>query len=249
VRRRDVLKGAALAAAGSFVSLRASASKGEAKTVQTLTSERYSGKTGRLSVELHVYPDKDGKLRERFRELVEDWEARNWDLYRPIEAVSYEPLMEDGEPWLVHEAWKPISKDNLSTLFTPSMEIFRNHRWDLIERAVNLRENGYWRQEYLPKAPRGLDGGGMSPATAYWLTFKRVVRKRLHKVVVRFEAVPLADIRRYLGVTSPEYDRLEENLVALEALRNAGKLTPRAYYELRIKRLDRLEELETEFLS
>jgi len=244
MKRRDMLKGVAVAAAGTFISLRAT--KGEAKTVQTLTSETYSGETRRMKVELHVYPDKDGKFNGRFQELVEDWWQRNDEHFRPVEAIAFEPLMEDGEQWLVHSAWKSVSKDNLSTLYTEGRNIFREHRWSVIDRAVYLREMGYWRQEYGPQFKGMLDGGGMSPGTAHWRMFRRVVRKRLHKVVVRFEAVSLADIERY---SDGEYGQLELEALVWEDLRKEGKLTPRTYFEQQNERFDRLGQLEVEALE
>ena len=202
-------------------------------------------------VELFVYPEQGGPLKPRFQELIEEWERANGGM-RPIEAVSFEPQMEDGSPWLVHPAWKPVSKDNLSTLYTESRIIFRKRRWDIIERAINLRENGYWRQEYLPQmptGPRSLDGGGASPAYSHMLMFRRIARKRLYRVVVRFEAISLVELRRFLGATAPEYARLEDELEGLENLRKAGKLTPRAYYKGRVKRWGRMDQLETAALA
>ncbi len=260
MKRRDVLKGAAVVAASTFISSRVLAylvdgqlrvTKGEAKTVKTLTSETYNGETRRLRVELHVYPNKEGKFSARFQELVEDWEQRNGDHFRPIEAVIFEPLMEDGEQWLIHPSWERevafgFKDDNLSTLYTEGRNIFRDHLWRVIERAINLREMGYWRQEYQPQFEGAIDGGGMSPGWAHWLMFRRVARKRLHKVVVRFEAVSLTELRRLLGATAPEYARLEDEVEALEALREKGKLSPRAYYT---GRFDRLGQLEAEALG
>jgi len=191
---------------------------------------------------LHVYPNGDGKFAQGFQEAVEHWEGFYGEHLRPIEAVLFELLMEDGEPWLIHPSWNPPSKDKPSMLYTEGHNIFRDRRWDLIDRAIDLRANAYWRQEYLPKAPRGLDGGGMSPAASYWLQFHRVVRARLHHVTVRFEALPLVDLDRHSG---GEYGWLELELLALEDLRKAGKLTPRGYYRLRNERIERLVQIET----
>lgn len=242
MRRRDVLKGAAVVAGVAVVGLPVVA---EGK-VTHLMSETYNDKDRRMRVELYVYPDADGKFKGRFQERVEDWE-RQRRAWRPVEAVTFEPQMEDGSPWLVHEAWKPVAKDNLGQLHTLARNIFRERRWDIIERAINLREMGYWRQEYLPQmptGPRSLDGGGMSPAMSHLLMFRRGVRARLYRVAVRFEAIPLSELRRHLGATDPEYARLEDELEALKNLNKKGKLIPRAYYKGRVKRWDRLAELE-----
>jgi hypothetical protein len=249
MKRRDVLKGAAVAAGVAVVGLGLPKVVG-AETAQTLTSEVYDGKTRRMKVELHVYPDKDGKFSGRLQELVEDWQQRS-ERFRPTGKVTWEPVLQDGTPWLVHSAWLPASEDNLSVLLSESRDIFREHRWDLIQRAINLREMGYWRQEYgsMYQDAHSLGGGGMSQGWGDFLMYRRVVRKRLYKVVVRFEAVSLAEIRRYLGVTNPEYDRLEGEIDALEALRADGKLTPRTYYEKRNERFERLAQIETAALS
>lgn len=257
MRRRDVLKGAALVAAGSFVSFRALAKKGEAKTVQTLMSETYNGETRRMRVELHVYRDEDGKFRDRFQELVEDWEARTgsptplrpFEGFHPVGKVTWEPVMEDGEPWLIHPSWDPPSEDNPAVLVSNVHYVFRERRWVLIQRAVDLRQHAYWRQEYLPKAPRGLDGGGMSPGMAYYRMYCRVARSRLHKVIVRFEAIPKAELRRYLGATEPEYAWLQDEVEALDKLYRNEKLTTRTYLRCRQERWDRMDELETAALG
>ncbi len=239
MKRRDVLKGAAAVAGAAVVGLPAMA---EGK-VPPLLSTTYNGQDRRMMVELHVYPDADGKLKGRFQELIEEWE-RIHEGFRPVEAVLFEPQTEDGSPWLRHPAWEPLSEDTLSMLYTESRIIFREKRWGVIERAINLREMGYWRQEYGPQFEGMIDGGGMSPGTSHLLMFRRVARARLHHVVVRFEAIPLSELKRYCGAVVPGYAELEDEVEALEALRAKGKLSPRAYYQLRNERFDKLGQIE-----
>ena len=220
----------------------------EAKKVLPLSNTTY--KDCRMKVELFVYPEHpDMKLGPRFQELVEEWERVHSDFTGAIETVTFEPELEDGSPWLLHKSWKPPSKDKPSLLYTESRNIFRDRRWDIIDRAINLREMGYWNQEYRAQFEGQISGGGGSPGYMHLKMFRRVTRARMHHVVVRFESIPLSELRRYLGATAPEYARLEDGLAALEDLRKAGKLTPRAYYRLRNERLDRLEQLETAALQ
>lgn len=214
----------------------------EAKDREEVLKDTYQG--GRSSSWLRVLPNDKGKFSPHFQQLIEGWEKATSGHMRPVGKVTWEPLMEDGEPWLIHEAWDPPSEDNPAVMFTDAYEVFRNRRWQLIDRAVNfLRANAYWRQEYLPRAPQGLDGGGMSPATAYWRTFQRVVRKRLARVRVRFESISLTALNRH---SDGEYGGLELSLLGWEDLRKAGKLTPRGYYEQRNEWLDKLRAIEAE---
>ena len=92
----------------------------------------------------------------------------------------------DGQGWTQFSE----SLGSPTTLYTPAGTIFRCRHWDIIDRAVYLRTNAYWRQKYLPKmvsGPASLAGGGMSPATSHYLMFQRVARSRLHRIEVRFE--------------------------------------------------------------
>lgn len=250
MKRRDVLKGAAVVAGAAVVGLPAVA-KGEALPLLNTT---YSGKTRRMMVELFVYPKQGGPLKPRFQELIEEWERTNAD-FRPIEAVFFGPQTEDGSPWLVHPAWdrEPMSKDNLSLLHTESRIIFRDRRWDIIERAIDLREMGYWRQKYMPEiqsyGAAGLAGGGMSFGTSYYRMFRRAARNRLYRVRVHFEAIPLSEFRRFLGVTAPEYARLQDELEGLVNLHKKGKISPQAYLKGRMERYERMEQLEAAALK
>ena len=243
MKRRDVLKGAAVVAGAAVLGFPAVA-KGE---VTPLMSTTHSPETRRMMVELHIYPDADGKFRGPFQERVEEWERANEGM-RAVEALFFSPQMEHAQPWLRHPAWEPMSKDNLSMLYTESRTIFRERRWDVIERAINMREQGYWRQEYLPQMPTGpaaLDGGGASPAYTNMRMFHRITRSRLHEVLVRFEAIPLSAIERH----DDEYGQLELEVLVLEDLRKEGKLTPRAYYMDRNERFEKLGLIEVAALE
>lgn len=242
MKRRDVLKGAAVAAGTAVVGLPAEAEGLGAP----LGSEACRPHDRRSSVLLFIQPDEEGKLAGPFQKLFEGWEEADRGHFRPTGKLTFDIRMEDGSPWLVHPAWEPPSEDNLATLHTPTRNIYRDRRWDLIERAVNLRERGYWNQEYGPQweayqaHPNGLDGGGCSPAYSHLCMFRRVTRKRLHRVLVRFDAVPVAGL-------GPEHVRLESKLDVLERLRRADKLTVRTYYQRRNAILDQLEEIEDAF--
>lgn len=199
-------------------------------------------------VVMDVFPDEEGKFAFNFQHAIQAWRLNTQELFRPVEAVFFEPRLEDGSPWLVHPAWEPVSKDNLSTLYTESRTIFRERRWDVIERAVNLREMGYWRQEYGPRMEQiaRYDTGIPSVAYSHLRMFRRVTRARLHHMRVRFEVVPLAEIERHAG---DEYGQLELEVLVLEDLRKADKLTPRAYYQDRNERFDKLGVIEVAALE
>ena len=161
--------------------------------------------------------------------------------------------MEDGSSWLVHPAWEPVSKDNLSLLYTEGHNVFRDRRWDVIERAIHLRELGYWRQEYEPRiqsyGAAALSGGGMSFGTSHYRMFRRAARDRLYRVRVYFEAIPLSEFRRFLGATAPEYARLQDELEALGVRHKKGQISPRAYLKCRLERYERMEQLEAAALK
>lgn len=187
MKRRDVLKGLAVApvvaALPRMGEARELLAPGEVREVMSTCYQN-----GRMKVELNVHPDEAGKFASVFRERMEAWEAVSGEHFQPIEAVMFDLLEEDGSHWLVHPAWGrgPYGMhfpESPAMLYTEAHNVFRDRRWDIIDRAVSLRENGYWRQEHPP-------GAGPWDSWDPFLGWRRAQRARLHRVVVKFEAVP-----------------------------------------------------------
>ena len=151
MKRRDILKGVILATGAAVVGLPAVA----------------WDKPQPLRVELFVYIDVLGiNLVPRFQGLIESWERDHAD-FRPMGDVEFEPQTDLGSSWLVHEAWGP---DSPMRFYTESRTIFRDRRWDTIERVIYQRENAYWDQLREDGPP---------------------IKSRPSRVRVRFEAVRL----------------------------------------------------------
>jgi hypothetical protein len=237
MKRRDVLKGMAV---GVVAAALPSASEAREVGVRPAMSVRQLAGGSPYRMALEVYP-KEGKFAPGFQEAVEHWEGYYGEHLRAVGPMEFEPLMDDGKPWLIHPAWEPRDPNQLSTLYTEGANVFRVRRWPIIDRAVNLREHGYWRQEYGPQFMNEAPAVP-SPGFSHLRMFRRVVRARLDHIQVRFEAMPLADIERYSG---GEYGQLELELLALKDLYEADKLTGMAYLKCCHERWNRLGELET----
>lgn len=118
MKRRDVLKGAVVAAGVAVVGLPKVV---EAKPVQwgklsprwhydgtsVVKTMGVSYRNGRMVVELHVYGDAAGKFAARWQALFEEWESIYGD-FRPIEKVIWDPAglqgfaigcPPEGSPW------------------------------------------------------------------------------------------------------------------------------------------------------
>lgn len=140
----------------------------------------------RMRVELTVYP-RAGKFASGFQKRVETWERWNGKHFRPIEAVVYAPLEADDSPWLAHSAWNPPSLDNPAILYSEAAEVFENRRWRLIDRAVALRLNAFWRAEWWSYW-EGTSIGEARDRYRVFLVWRDRMLQRLDRVVVTFEA-------------------------------------------------------------
>jgi hypothetical protein len=81
--------------------------------------------------------------------------------------------------------------DGLNNLWGDAHEILEKHRWDLIDRAVNLRQHGYWRQEVCPpKSYENMSAEEFHERGARWLAWHREQRAKLAYIKIQFEAQP-----------------------------------------------------------
>jgi hypothetical protein len=234
MKRRDVLKGAAVAAGAAVVGMPAMA---KASGREEVLRDTYQN--GRSSTWLRVLPNAEGKFALHFQQLIEGWERATGGHMRPVGAVTFEPLMEDGEPWLMHRDWDPTDKDKPAVLYTSMGNVFRERRWPVIDRATDLRKHAYWRQ--LKEVPWANQPDLRFEA---WRQWSRRMRGMLHRVRVHFEAVTQDEWRRQLGPLAGEYGSLELEVLALRDLHREEKLTTRGYYKCLGERWHRMGQIE-----
>lgn len=168
----------------------------EAQEVQDAMSVRCARLPGPMRVKLTVYPN-ERKFGPGMQDRVEGWEEIYGEDFRPTGDAIFDFLEADGSPWLMHPEWSPPSKDNPAVVFTQAAMFFIGRRWDLIDRAVDTRENAYWRAKLAPK-PGLAELASITWNTDYlalpgelsraYLKWRREVRSKLAWVVVRFDA-------------------------------------------------------------
>jgi hypothetical protein len=124
-----------------------------------------------------MLPGPYDKLDEQFREGIEGLEEQ-WPDMAVSQKVDFEPFDKKGGDWLMSAAWKGDER----TLQVEPDAIFKERRWDMVKRAVDLRESKYWRREGQKDASK-TNG---EPVWDVFMTWRREQRERLGSVEVRF---------------------------------------------------------------
>lgn len=84
-----------------------------------------------------------GSLPDQLQKGVELLEAE-WPDLEVKGWVAFDIFDERGESWLKHEVWN----DSPTSLQVKGRKFFEERDWNLVQHAVRLRVNGWWRQEH-----------------------------------------------------------------------------------------------------
>lgn len=197
MKRRDVLKGMAVAAGAATVGLPAVAG---AKPPPCCKRDHDGDgncdrhPVGKVQVFFSlVLPGPYHKLSAQLQEGIEGLEAQWLDMV-VSQSVNVELFDKDGEPWLVSPAWKEGAL--CTDLRADPDSIFKDRQWHIVKWAVDYRRHHYWHDEIKPTLPpsppsrtvppRGEDRERIQCAWDAWLTWHKAQRERLGDVVVQF---------------------------------------------------------------
>ncbi len=186
MKRRDVLKGAAVAAGASVVGLPA-----VARAVEPCCERDHDGDGncdrhphGRVHVRFELrLPGPYEKLTEQLQEGIEGLEAE-WPDMEVALPVNIEPFDKEGAPWLSYSGETVLAQD-------PD-HIFKRRSWVAVERMLHIRQHRYWHHEMASI---------LEPGSRQSLDWHREQRERLDLVVVawlgkvtpRPQDIPVAD--------------------------------------------------------
>lgn len=210
MKRRDVLKAAAVAAGAAVVGV-----SGEAKAACCERDHDGDGNCDRHPVgKVHVLfslvlPGPYNKLSDQFREGIEGFEAQ-WPGMVVTEPVAFQPYDKDGNDWLMSPAWKGEDR----TLHTKPDNVFKDRRWAVVKRATDLRRHCYWGQEVEPtlesippgmslSSPSGAERELVARRTKATQAWHKAQLDRLGSVGVQFLALVTPHPRDVEAVKTP----------------------------------------------
>jgi hypothetical protein len=153
MKRRDVLKGVAVAAGAAVVGMPAVAQGARPCCERDHDGD---GNCDRHPEKVHIYfsltlPGPYEHLADQLKEGIEGLEAQ-WPDMRVLQPMTFELFDQAGEPWLRPTKRHPHWETEERALRVDRTHIFEHRHWTTAQKVVDLCGRLYWGQEVRPKS-------------------------------------------------------------------------------------------------